>query len=335
MRESIALVVSESSQAGEARRVAIALALRLGFNESERGKVGIVVTELANNLVRYGQEGLLLLQEIQQQAITGIEILSLDKGPGIANIDECLQDGFSTGHTAGNGLGAIKRLSGFFDIYSIRGMGTAIVSQLWSMPLSSTATQGRLDLSAICLPKAGEDVAGDTWASRDNSQGCLLLVSDGLGHGLQAAQASLEAVRVFERQSHLRPKEIIEAAHQALRSTRGAAVAIAQIDFEAQTLCFAGIGNIAGVVLSAERHSNLVSLNGTVGYTLRKVQEFIYPWNSTGLLILHSDGLGSQWQLERYPGLNQKHPSLIAGILYRDFNRAKDDVTVVVAREAR
>jgi hypothetical protein len=48
---------------------------------------------------------------------------------------------------------------------------------------------------------------------------------------------------------------------------------------------------------------------------------------------MHSDGLGMQWRIERYPGLINKHPSLIAGILYRDFQRGRDDVIVLVARE--
>lgn len=333
MRESIALPMSESSQAGEARRVAIALAIRLGFSEAERGKVGIVVTELANNLVRYAQEGVLLLQEIQRQTVTGIEILSLDKGPGIDNVDECLRDGFSTGNTPGNGMGAIKRLSSFLEIYSVLGMGTAIVVHLWANRLSATSSQPKLDLGVICLPKAGEEVSGDAWASGSSDDCCLLLVADGLGHGPQAAQASRAAVRTFEEHIHQPPKAIVEEAHQALRTTRGAALAIAKIDFEAQSIQFAGVGNIAGAILSAETHANFLSLNGTVGYAVRKVQEFTYPWQPTGLLIMHSDGLGTHWQLDRYPGLSQKHPSLIAGILYRDFNRGRDDVTVLVAKE--
>jgi hypothetical protein len=77
----------------------------------------------------------------------------------------------------------------------------------------------------------------------------------------------------------------------------------------------------------------MVSYNGTVGHEVRKIQEFTYQWHPEAILLLHSDGLGTQWRLERYAGLMYKHPSLIAGVLYRDFHRVRDDVTVLVARE--
>ncbi|UBF23817.1 SpoIIE family protein phosphatase [Kovacikia minuta CCNUW1] len=334
MKESILLNISESSQPGEARRTALALASRLGFKETERGKVGIVVTEVANNLVQHGQGGVLLLRVIEQQSTIGIEILALDKGPGILDPDECLQDGFSTAGTAGNGLGAIRRLSNLFEIYSIPGAGTALLAHLWAPPAFSPL-ETVLEIGVVCLPKPGQDVSGDTWASHIEDHRSLLLVADGLGHGPAAASASLAAVATFHDHSHRSPHTIIEAAHAALRSTRGTALAIAEIDFDQQSVRFAGIGNIAASIFSATEHRSLLSHNGTVGHEVRKIQELTYPWYGNCLLVMHSDGLGTQWRLERYPGLSQKHPSLIAGVLYRDFNRERDDVTVLVAKEMR
>ncbi|XHX75935.1 MAG: ATP-binding SpoIIE family protein phosphatase [Stenomitos frigidus ULC029] len=332
MRESIAIVINESSQTGEARRTALALADRLGFKETERGKLGIVVTELANNLIRHAHGGVLLLRAIEQATTLGIEILSLDKGPGIVDVDVCLEDGYSTAGTSGNGLGAVRRLSNFFEVYSIADKGTALLAHLWADP-AATLGEKTLEIGVVCLPKLGEDVSGDAWASQIEPHRILLLVADGLGHGPAAASASAAAVRSFQDNHHRSPPAIIEAAHGALRSTRGAALAITEIDFEQQTVCFAGIGNIAGSIFSLTNHHNLVSYNGTVGHELRKIQAFNHPWYAHGLLIMHSDGLSTQWRLDRYPGLSQKHPSLIAGVLYRDFHRERDDVTVLVAKE--
>ncbi|MBD2772756.1 ATP-binding SpoIIE family protein phosphatase [Iningainema tapete] len=332
MKESLALPIVESSQAGEARRTALALATRLGFNETERGKVGLVVTEVANNLVRHARDGVLLLQAMEKDNIMGVEILALDKGPGMSNISECMGDGFSTASGPGNGLGAISRLSGFFDIHSIPDVGTAILCHLWASPISATNKEN-FELGVVCLPKAGEEVSGDAWASIIHQERTLLLVADGLGHGLLAAEASGEAVRVFTENVHRSPKDIIAAAHGALRSTRGAAVAIAEVNFALQSVRYAGVGNIAGTVICDAKRHNLVSYNGTVGHEVRKIQEFTYQWLIGGLLIMHSDGLGSQWRLERYPGIIYRHPSLIAGVLYRDFNRVRDDITILVARE--
>lgn len=330
MRESVAITITESSQTGEARRAAIALATRLGFRETERGKVGIVVTEVASNLIQHGQGGVLLLRLIEHNSAIGIEVLSLDKGRGMVNVDECLQDGFSTAGTLGNGLGAIRRLSSLCEIYSIPNQGTAILAHLWS-DSTPHLPEKVLEIGAICLPKRGEEVSGDAWADKVDDCRSLLLVADGLGHGPAAATAASQAVRIFQ-EHHRSPSAIVEAAHAALRSTRGAALAIAEIDFEQQSVRFAGIGNIAASIFSFTQHHHLLSRNGTVGHEIRKIQEFSYPWYANGLLIMCSDGLDSKWQLERYPGLSQKHPSLIAGVLYRDFNRERDDVTVLVAK---
>lgn len=331
--QTLALPIVEPSQAGEARRSAIALASRLGFNETERGKVGIVVTEIANNLVQHAKDGLVLLQAIAKHNIHGLEVLALDTGPGISNISECMHDGFSTTKTPGNGLGAISRLSGFFDIYSVPNMGTAILCHLWASPIPKSPSSDHVELGVVCLPKAGEEVSGDAWACEISQECVRVLVADGLGHGPLAAEASTKAVRVFAENVHRSPQEIIAAAHQALRSTRGAAVAIAEINFADQSLRFAGVGNIAGSVFWSGGSYNLVSYNGTVGCEVRKIREFTHQWHPGGLLIMHSDGLGTQWRLERYPGLVYKHPSLIAGVLYRDFYRLRDDVTVLVVRE--
>ncbi len=331
MTESIAIPITESSQAGEARRVALALAGRLGFNEAERGKVGIVVTELANNLVQHTSGGVVILRAIDQYATPGIEVLALDQGRGMLEVDDCLQDGFSTGSTPGNGLGAIQRLSSFFEIYSPPAKGTAILAQLWS-DSKFRPPEHTLEVGGVCLPKLGETVSGDTWSCQEATHRCVLLVVDGLGHGPAAASAASAALRAFQEHHQRSPHAIIEATHAALRSTRGAALAIAEIDFEQQLVRFAGVGNIAASLDSASEHRNLMSHNGTVGHEVRKIQEFTYPWSTNGLLIMHSDGLGTQWKLDRYPGLSHKHPSLIAGVLYRDFHRDRDDVTVLVAK---
>jgi len=331
MIESVAITITESSQTGEARRLAMALATRLGFQETQRGKVGIVVTEIANNLVQHARGGVMLLRSLKQDLPVGIEVLSLDKGPGMVDVDECLQDGFSTAGTSGNGLGAILRLSNLLQIYSIPKQGTALLAHIWS-DSASHPPQQTLEIGAICLPKQGEDISGDAWACEVDDDRSLLLVVDGLGHGAAAASAASQALRIFQDDRHLSPGAMVEAAHAALRSTRGAVLAIAEINFEQQSVYFAGIGNISATIFSFNKHHNLLSHNGTVGHEIRKIQEFSYPWYGNGLLIMHSDGLDTKWRLDRYPGLSQKHPSLIAGLLYRDFNRERDDVTVLVAK---
>jgi hypothetical protein len=109
-------------------------------------------------------------------------------------------------------------------------------------------------------------------------------------------------------------------------------IGIAEIDLSQRLVRYAGIGNISGAIVSDQGARHLVSNNGTVGHDVRKVQEFVYPFPTDAVLVLHTDGLISHWNLNHYPGLLRKAPGLIAGILYRDYQRGTDDVTVVAAR---
>jgi hypothetical protein len=141
-------------------------------------------------------------------------------------------------------------------------------------------------------------------------------------------------VRIFQGHRSREPAEIVESTHRAIRGTRGAALAIARLDLAHGEVRYAGIGNIRSAVLDRKTGeiTNMVSHNGTVGYVIRKIQSYDYVWTFDSNLLMHSDGLGTHWNLDRYPGIWQRHPSMVAGLLYREHKRGRDDVTVLVAR---
>jgi anti-sigma regulatory factor (Ser/Thr protein kinase) len=328
---TVRVSVAEGSQVFEARRVATALARDLQFEETTSGKLAIVVTEIATNLLKHAGGGEILLRPIRSDAVGGLEILGLDRGQGMSNVEESLRDGQSTAGSPGTGLGAIGRLSDAFDIYSVPGQGTAVFSRLWATRLA--AREGPpLAVGGICLTHPGEQHCGDGWTVEHRRRSSLLLVVDGLGHGAAAAEATHEAIRLFHQNVSLGPKAMIEVIHAGLRSTRGAAAAVTEIDWDPSLLRFAGVGNISGVIRSATGSRHVVSQNGTIGHTVRKVTEFSYPWSADAILVEHTDGLGTHWDLDRYPGLAQRDPTIVAGVLCRDFRRGRDDVTVVAAR---
>jgi hypothetical protein len=157
-------------------------------------------------------------------------------------------------------------------------------------------------------------------------------MADGLGHGPLAARAADEAVHVFKENLHAHPIEILEQAHGPLRATRGAGMSVAEISLTDRLLRYAGVGNIAGVILDGRVRRGLATTNGTVGHEVQQFREFTYPWPDGAVLVLHTDGLSARWNLDDYPGLIRRHPALIAGVLYRDFRRTNDDATVLVAR---
>jgi anti-sigma regulatory factor (Ser/Thr protein kinase) len=331
----IALAIDDATMAGEARRAAVALARQLGFDESERAKLAIVVTEAATNLSKHAKLGEIVIQGLESGTIGGVEVLALDRGPGMENVDRCRTDGFSKAGSRGAGLGAMDRLSALFHIHSLPGVGTAVLARLWAVPSPGVGGPSDLDFGAVSIPVAGEEVCGDSWAIEDVEGRVIVLVVDGLGHGPQAAEAARAAVRNFRATAPLGPVEVIRAAHAALRSTRGAAMAVGRIDRERGEIQFAGVGNIAGAIVNPAdetSRTSMVSHNGTVGHTVRKIQEFVYPWASNSLLVMHTDGVGTHWQLGRYAGLGATHPGLVAGVLYKDFRRSRDDATIVAVR---
>jgi anti-sigma regulatory factor (Ser/Thr protein kinase) len=325
------LEIRDASAAGHARRAAAELAHGLGFSAADVGRLGIVVTEVATNVAKHGGGGELLLRTLGSDGTRGIGLLALDRGPGFTNLSEAMRDGFSSAGTPGTGLGAIRRLSTLFDIYSVPGAGAALVATVW--PSTPPADPPGPLVSGINIAHPGERVSGDAWALKTTPERTLVLVSDGLGHGTLAAAASEAAVGIFRQRTRLPPAEILEYVHEGLRPTRGAAVAITEIDSRRGAIRFAGIGNIAGTILTDGHTWSLVSHHGTAGHDVRRLQEFTYPWPVGATLVLHSDGLLSHWTLDRHPGLAARHPMLIAGVLYRDFRRGRDDTSVVVLRE--
>ena len=325
-----AIAVTESSQIAEARRAASKQAGDLGFNETDVGRVAIVATELATNLIKHGGGGEILISAHQDARGAAVEMIALDRGPGIADLQRCLTDGYSSAGTAGHGLGAIRRQSQLMEVVSWPGLGTAILTR--QRPRSS-ATEPPQDTDwygAVAVPMPGEAVCGDGYAAISTAVGRSLMVVDGLGHGPEAAVAANEAVRLFQRHQGVQIPQLLELVHIGLRHTRGAAVAIARVDAGGNKVVYGGIGNIAGALIDGADTRRMVSLNGTAGLNARKFLAFDYP--CPNLMILHSDGLMTNWSLTRYPGLQLAHPALIAAVLYRDFSRRRDDATVLVAR---
>jgi len=328
--------VVDLTQVAEARRSGAQFGSELSFDNETASNLAIVVTELATNLAIHAGGGRLLFRQIQNSAgERGLEILALDSGPGMSNVNACLRDGFSTAGTPGNGLGAIRRISRTFDIYSKPNQGTVVLAEIWPAGAAkdSDTVPRRFDTGAINLAMKGETVCGDSWAIRQGMDSAILLVIDGLGHGVFAAEASAAAVAAFRKHGQRAANEYISIVNDALRHTRGAAGAVAVIDRPKGTLTYCGIGNIAAVISNENGERHLVSHNGTLGHDAKVQREFVYPWGSSSLLIMVSDGLTTRWTLESYSGLRTRHPSIIAAVLFRDYSRDRDDATVVVLRE--
>jgi len=337
LMDQIHIAITDPSQSAAARRMAVDLARHGGLDEAICGKVALVVTELATNLAKHASKGELLfrLLETASGAAEGFEVLSLDGGPGMADSVRALQDGYSTAGSPGTGLGAIIRTANEFDVFSQPGKGTGLVARVFIHGRRAPMSH-KLVIGVVHRAMHGEEISGDAWIVQSFSGGWLCAVADGLGHGPTAAEAAIPAIQAMRTAMNTRnPIELLEAAHQAAKPTRGAAFGVAVVDEDDGMVRFAGVGNIAAVVLETERRRQLVSYEGILGHSYRKVSEMSNPWSHEKTLVLHSDGIGTHWDMDPYPGLLARDPSLIAGVLYRDFTRGRDDATVVVVKDER
>jgi anti-sigma regulatory factor (Ser/Thr protein kinase) len=333
---NIAIPVRDATDVAEARRAAATLARSLSFDPTIAGQLAIIVTEAATNLVKHGGGGSILLNQIDPEAAPAVEILAIDKGPGMDNVERFLVDGYSTAGSPGNGLGAIARLSTFYEIYSSPGLGTVVLAQLSNPPTGprqASRPPQKFQIGAVSLPKGAETVCGDAWVADVRKQGLRVMVVDGLGHGYGAFQASAAALEIAAAHSPDSALQLLERIHAGLRATRGAAVSVAEIDLDRGCVDYAGLGNVAGSLVASDGpRRQMVSYNGTAGHNAHKLRDLSYPWLPDSILILHSDGLATHWSLDKYPGLHRHHPSIIAAVLFRDFQRGTDDATVVVVR---
>lgn len=325
--DSIVVRLADESGVGEARRAARSAARELGFGQVETEQAAIVAAEASRNAVVHGRDGVLLLTTSADGA--ALDLLALDRGPGIADVRRALEDGYSTRRTAGQGLGAIARMATVFDIYSAPEKGTALFARMGAAPPGD-----HLEVGAVCVALASEPECGDAWAVQRSAGRLAVLLADGLGHGPMAARASRAAVASFRKSAGLSAPLLVERLHAALRPTRGAAIAVAEEAEGGAHMHYAGIGNISGVLAGSPHVRKMVSLPGTAGHQARTIRGFVYDWPLDTLLVMHSDGLTTRWDLSDYPGLAQRHPALVAGVLYRDFARGRDDATVVVVRRA-
>jgi anti-sigma regulatory factor (Ser/Thr protein kinase) len=330
MTSSRYIPVTEESQVGFARRCVVEICQRISRDETFCGKVAIVITEMARNLVRHGKGGEIVIREVATHA--SLELLALDRGPGMHNTAECLRDGFSTAGTAGTGFGSIKRLSDRFEVFSQPGRGTVVWVRLCA--LGTRSASHAFESSGVSIGVEHEEVCGDAWEVIETPGVLRAMVVDGLGHGLFAEQAAREAVAVFRSQATTSVVSTLKLVDQALTKTRGAAGAIVELCPAKGHITAAGVGNISMRLLNNGESKSFGCDNGTLGTGVPRIREFTQPWMHGSVLVMHSDGLKAHWTLDDYPGLVRRHPGLVAGLLYRDFRRERDDVTVIVVRHS-
>ncbi len=317
--------VEDASAAAACRGAAMALAGRLEFPASRADQLALAATEAASNLHKHATQGWMLLRITRGGGQPGIELVTIDAGPGLRDSRAALRDGHSTSGTLGIGLGAIRRLSDFCDLYSVAGHGTVLVARFWPTP-----RQGAASAAGLVRPITGETECGDTFGAVETDGSVIGVLCDGLGHGPLAAIAAAAAVKAVLEDPADEPAVLIERAHRRMSHTRGGAVGVVRMT--GQVVRFAGLGNVAALILADGTRKSMVSVPGIAGHQARVIRQFEYAAPPGAAVILHSDGISSRWAADALPGLNARDALTIAAALLAEAGTRRDDAGVLVLK---
>jgi len=311
------------------------LARSTGMEKAQVADVAIAISELASNLAKHRVTGgKIIIREIRAEEKKGIEVISSDLGPGIADIDQAMTDGYSTAASLGIGLPAVNRLMDEFQIRSNIGKGTLVTTRKWVKPELPSVPVSDLELSVFSRPIPGQKYNGDAYFVKRYEDKVIFGVIDGLGHGKDAQEASQVAVDCLEN-FYRRPfAEIFQLCHQRLKRTRGAAMSLCRINLKDRVMTHAGIGNVNTRVYSSEKAPAPFCINGTLGVAMRTVKVDDYPLPENSTIIMFSDGISGRFTPDNPSGFLGLKPQRLARQILDNYARDNDDATVIVGRSS-
>ncbi len=319
------LRVEDASAVAACRQAVQNMAERLQFPAARIGQLALAVTEAASNLYKHAEQGALLLCVNRDGPQPGIDLVTIDAGPGVRDVTAALRDGHSTAGTLGIGLGAIQRLADFADLYSRPGHGTALVARFCvSPPVSQLRSAG------LIRPITGETECGDAYGAVEVDGAVTAVLCDGLGHGPLAAAAASAGVAAVLGDPAGEPAALLERVHRRMSGTRGGAVGVVQVG--GQLARFAGLGNVAASVVSDGQRKSMISIPGIAGVQARTIRQFEYDVPPGSAVIVHSDGISSRWEAATLPALEARDPLLIAAVLLAEAGVHRDDAGVLVLK---
>jgi anti-sigma regulatory factor (Ser/Thr protein kinase) len=321
------LVVRAPTDVAAVRRHVASIVDVLCPQAERRGRAELVATELATNLVRHAEPGGWML--VRPLAPCSVELIAVDRGPGIADLAAVLAGRIAEPGGLGCGLAAVRRASARFDIASRPGHGTVVLSVV-DLDVEPTGPAPRP------RPWAGVSIGitepcGDGWAVAEAGDALSVAVVDGLGHGAKASLATEAALTQFAAD----PTDLdsfSRKANQRLRETRGAAVTVCQLDRRAAEVRYLSIGNVSGRVVTPRETRGLVTYSGTLGLQIEppRARVSTAAWPPGASLVLWTDGLSTRVEVATGDGLLEHDPAVVAATLHRDHTRNRDDATVVV-----
>lgn len=318
-----------------------AIAQRLGIPDWKRENILLVASELVSNNVKHaGGRGLI---QVWQQPGPVLDILALDFGPGIANLRQAEEDGYSTAKTLGKGLGSIRRLSDELLIYTQqespgrvkKWSGTVFLARFFPGDNKEASGAGILPGFKIGLfSRSLSDLRynGDRIYLQQVDGKLRWLHLDALGHGELAQAATINlAVRLANDENMI---AVLEAVNNQLVGSRGAVAVIGEVDLGQNKVQLVGVGDMHAHLYNEEQIDSIPFAPGILGKEHRTPTVFQADFGKKSLVVSASDGIRRNWDVANFNGLFNQHPQLIAYTLGNIMARISDDQSIFVATAA-
>ena len=296
---SWSIKVSQVTDRVLANRKSKTIAQQIGFTKVEEiEKILITVNELSSNLIKHTSGGEIIISILYQNGKKGIQIESIDDGPGIEDIELALVDGYSTINSLGYGLGTVNRLMDDFKIESRKNTGTHITAKRWLVDRTKQK-----------------------------------IYSLDFGHGPLANQASKVAIQYIQKNFDQPLGQIIRGMHLACKHSRGVVAALARFNLLNREIIFTGVGNIEARTFGNNMRESFISRRGIIGHTLPTIKLIRHIWETGFILIMFSDGIRSGWKWINFAKFSNKPARYMALLMLERLAKDIDDATIVIVKE--
>jgi anti-sigma regulatory factor (Ser/Thr protein kinase) len=309
------------------------LTFNAGFSAKKTGEIDIIVAELVSNLVKHGGGGQLMVKLQEVNGNTFLELIGIDAGKGMTDVGRMMVDGVSTQNTLGQGMGAMKRMSDMFQVYSVRDWGTITVIRVYKDEPVYFDPVALNQIRSVIIPKTGERACGDGFFQKTTGNCISLFLGDGLGHGPEAQKAVMQAGEVFMTCQEKEPTLIIRHINALVKKTRGLVGTVVSLDLNERTWRICGIGNIQTRIYDGRELKGYMAYNGIIGLNVpNTLKSHEMPFENGQLLIMCSDGIKSRWDISRYPTIMRYDLTMLCATIIKDFSRNTDDTAVVACK---
>jgi serine/threonine-protein kinase RsbT len=222
---------------------------RLGFAGAELAQLVTATAEVAGNAWRHAGGGHVRLDRVEDAARVGITVTVMDRGPGIADVEAAMRDGWSTAGSMGFGLPGARRLMDEFEVSARTGGGTVVTMTRWRRKAGPDSGLPLVDWAAA--PESPS--AGRRAVVRRFPGGVLIALAAGLEDGGDSQAAADTVASILEGHASESPIALVERCHGALAATPGAAIGLASLSGLDSRLTWLGVGDVKVALLRAAR----------------------------------------------------------------------------------